>query len=605
MAIPKEINHYALESIPSIYDEEALTALQLCGRIARKINELISAFSGLSKETQDSLDNFENETIPQEVLDQIQNHIDNGAFDRAIDLYCGNLSARLDNILVNNSTTKDSEVVDARMDHDNITWTTLGDMLRANLDRIHADLRSLVKYQTERVPISYTDGYVDKNGEYISTQDHACVQVEVRAGDRYLILNTYGLEMPDVVVQDQNHNPVRIFHTANASTTNNLDFVFTIPRNAEFMVVNSMNRYDVEILRIVSTASTAFDDDFIKNALASVACGSPNMVEVKTAVYPGWTLKNGQSVSLESQDSRYCAVGTPVEPGKAYYINTAVSFLCNPYVFQTTRDGAPILPLVTGPESGFQEYKGIIYAPPGASYLYMATSPGYEPVIYEVQGHTVEVPEAPEAPEAHGPAYPDWSHLKWYVMGDSLTDPAGGVHTDKFYYEYIQEKTGIQVIVDGIGGTGYYAGASTSQSFADRVKNIPSDVDIVTIFGSGNDIRHGYDTYNPNMTDAMRTLFQTRPGLRVIVVPPSPWKGYTKRGEEWKTYCDRLELLALNYSHRYVDDMFKCPPFDPCMETHIPVFFSKDPEGVHPDENGHLAISRIIYNAMAQELVFK
>ena len=77
----------------------------------------------------------------------------------------------------------------------------------------------------------------------------------------------------------------------------------------------------------------------------------------------------------------------------------------------------------------------------------------------------------------------DWSHLKWYVMGDSLT-AQDNAFTNKRYYDFVQEKTGIQVIVDGIGGTGYGAGASDGESCYDRVQTIRDDVDIVTIFGS-------------------------------------------------------------------------------------------------------------------------
>lgn len=201
--------------------------------------------------------------------------------------------------------------------------------------------------------------------------------------------------------------------------------------------------------------------------------------------------------------------------------------------------------------------------------------------------------------------FPDWSGLKWYVLGDSLTDPAGGVHTSKFYYEYIAEKTGIQVIVDGLGGTGYYAGVSTGTNFAERVKNIPDDVDIVTIFGSVNDVVHGYDNYASHISAAMGHIWNNRPGLPVIIVPPSPCKEYQKRGDDWKNYCDRIELCALNYDMRYVDDMFKCPPFNPASDAQLQAFFNKDAEGIHPDENGHREIARYIYDAMLKELAFK
>lgn len=204
------------------------------------------------------------------------------------------------------------------------------------------------------------------------------------------------------------------------------------------------------------------------------------------------------------------------------------------------------------------------------------------------------------------PDYPDWSRFKWYVMGDSLTDPAGRVHTSKFYYEYIAEKTGIQVIVDGMGGTGYYAGVSTGTRFADRVANIPEDVDVVTIFGSGNDVKHATpDEYGTAMNEAMRYFFNSRPGLPVIIVPPSPWATYGKRSEEWKGYCDRLELMALNWSLHYVGEMWTAPPFDPASAADRAAFFTKCAAGVHPDENGHRLLASYFYNALAKVLAFK
>ena len=205
-----------------------------------------------------------------------------------------------------------------------------------------------------------------------------------------------------------------------------------------------------------------------------------------------------------------------------------------------------------------------------------------------------------------GTPWPDWSHLKWYVTGDSLTDPAGGVHTSKFYYEYIAEKTGIQVIVDGLGGTGYHAGASANNRFADRVQNIPADVDIVTIFGSGNDVKNAtFDEYKAGMAAAMGYFFNNRPGLPVIIVPPSPWATYGKRSEAWKTYCDTLELVALNYSLHYVGEMWTAPPFDPNSQAAKAAFFTKCADGIHPDENGHRLLAPYFYEAMRKALAFK
>lgn len=39
--------HYSFESIPTVYDEEALTVLELCARLGRKVNELIEVINGM------------------------------------------------------------------------------------------------------------------------------------------------------------------------------------------------------------------------------------------------------------------------------------------------------------------------------------------------------------------------------------------------------------------------------------------------------------------------------------------------------------------------------------------------------------------------------
>lgn len=199
--------------------------------------------------------------------------------------------------------------------------------------------------------------------------------------------------------------------------------------------------------------------------------------------------------------------------------------------------------------------------------------------------------------------FPDWSHLKWYVLGDSLTDPTNNF-AEKRYYDYISEKTGIQVIVDGIGGTGYYAGISTGVNFAERIKSIPEDIDIVTIFGSGNDVPW-LDSENGEVWNTMAYLANNRVGTRVIIVPPSPWATYDKRQSPWKDYCDRLKTCAHACDFRYASDMYDCPPFSPMFATNIDKFFSTDPNGIHPDDNGHRGIARVIYNAMCQELAFR
>ena len=78
-----------------------------------------------------------------------------------------------------------------------------------------------------------------------------------------------------------------------------------------------------------------------------------------------------------------------------------------------------------------------------------------------------------------------WSGKKWVAFGDSLTDET--INADKKYYRYIEEKTGITVVVMGAGGTGYYKGYDSGTAYGQRMANVPADADVITIFGSVND----------------------------------------------------------------------------------------------------------------------
>ena len=78
-----------------------------------------------------------------------------------------------------------------------------------------------------------------------------------------------------------------------------------------------------------------------------------------------------------------------------------------------------------------------------------------------------------------------WSGKKWVAFGDSLTDES--INADKKYYRYIEEKTGITVVVMGAGGTGYYKGYDSGTAYGQRMANVPADADVITIFGSVND----------------------------------------------------------------------------------------------------------------------
>ena len=91
----------------------------------------------------------------------------------------------------------------------------------------------------------------------------------------------------------------------------------------------------------------------------------------------------------------------------------------------------------------------------------------------------------------------DWSKYKWAVIGDSLSDPRLDPVGGK-YYDIIQRETGIQIYTNAVGGTGYWRQHESGKAFYQRLKDLPSDVDVVTVMGSVNDWRY-YQNRKLNM----------------------------------------------------------------------------------------------------------
>jgi len=150
----KPIGHYSMENPATIFDEEALTALQLAARTAAKVNEVVTQTNEtradcdkLIEDTNDRLDTFQNDTIPNVVAGEVNDHIRNGDFDDQIDKHTSDvieqidaieasLGSRLDNLLgsvTTGTTTMDAEVIDLRTDINGKSYASAGEAVRAQV----------------------------------------------------------------------------------------------------------------------------------------------------------------------------------------------------------------------------------------------------------------------------------------------------------------------------------------------------------------------------------------------------------------------------------------------------------------------------------------
>lgn len=128
------LTHWALTSIPTVHDEEALTALELMGRIGAKINEVITVveqqttfLEGETERIREQTDDIAREVITGETMTEYLND----TLLAALRLDLAELESRLDSLIVSEGSDSSSEVVDARATNSGIVYPNLGAHMRA------------------------------------------------------------------------------------------------------------------------------------------------------------------------------------------------------------------------------------------------------------------------------------------------------------------------------------------------------------------------------------------------------------------------------------------------------------------------------------------
>lgn len=252
------------------------------------------------------------------------------------------------------------------------------------------------------------------------------------------------------------------------------------------------------------------------------------------------------------------------------------------------------------------EVEGVMVVSEGDTVQYITVS-GYGDT-YPIHIRNIKViPIGYVEPDMQG-----WEGKRWVVMGDSLTE--SNQRTLKNYHDYIAQKTGIEVVNMGASGTGYMKGYDSNNAFYQRISNVPTDADVVTIFGSGNDCGVNWDSSelgNPTDTGTnticgcinttIDNLYAVLPTVKLGIITPTPWKDYYPLAT-----TDPQNRMTL-YSNAIVEicrlrgipclDLYHCSGLRPWDSTFRTLAYSKDDGGgTHPDEKGHEMIAPMIFN---------
>ena len=186
---------------------------------------------------------------------------------------------------------------------------------------------------------------------------------------------------------------------------------------------------------------------------------------------------------------------------------------------------------------------------------------------------------------------------KWVAFGDSLTE--SNSRTTKNYHGYVADDLGLTVINMGVGGTGYKRTDDASTAFYQRISNVPTDADAITIFGSFNDLGAGVpigtasdtgtDTLGGAINATLDNLNSRLPVVPVGIISPTPWQS-SKPWDDSNSATQYVELLKDICDYRGLPflDLYHNSGLRPWDENYRTLMYSRDDgNGTHPDEKGH------------------
>lgn len=296
---------------------------------------------------------------------------------------------------------------------------------------------------------------------------------------------------------------------------------------------------------------------------------------------------NGSGAVYTTGSPNFRLVKYDVTAGKKYWVTANSNWGNLLWCFYNASDTVVALGQASARESADTIITNTeVTAPVGASYILVAYNSTTAPVDCKTQtGYVLKG---------------KWTNKKWVCVGDSLT--AENDKTTKHYFDYVAEETGITTVNMGVSGSGYARKADTNNAFYQRISSCPTDADVVTIFGSFNDLGAGLtigsvdDTGTDTLAGCINTtitnLQTVIPLANLGIVAPTPWDTTqpATTGQDYN-YVEMLKAICERRSIPFLD-LWRCSNLRPWDADFRTIAYSKDGgSGTHPDENGHKLIA--------------
>lgn len=518
-----------------------------------------------------------------------------------VDIGTGDIS--LDNLLAFQNWCG-GEMIDLRTDTNNTEWERSGDNFRNftsnnyyNTEKIKEILTGLISsYDMEDVEVEHTEGkFLDGHGELVTPnatpENYHVIKAAVSEGDVLLITAQGYIYNHSFAFYDSNDKVIMGDPNRYKDGKHYKNYIVVAPPKSAYILVNGVHYLPASVKKVIGIN---YVTDGVKDYLNNFSNTPINQLKMRgnniefnskgRYVIP-WG-KYEQEITDGTAYEYLISDLIEVTAGKIYHIVCSTNYSNYAYLFYDEKQS----PLDGERFSEFTIVDKNVIVPFNAKYIRICT-------LKREYGFSIE-----ECTEIVGLApAKSWVNKKWVCLGDSLTE--FNQRASKNYHDYVHEETGIEVVNMGLSGSGYAKRSGDNNAYYQRVMNIPTDADVITIFSSFNDLSSGLPL--GNVTDTVETtlcgainktldnLFSIYPLARVGVTTPTPWHS-TKPTENESADNYVKAIIDICYKRGIPClDLFHCSGLRPWDEAFRKVAYSKDPEGVgnHPDETGHMLIA--------------
>ncbi|WP_353726555.1 SGNH/GDSL hydrolase family protein [Lactiplantibacillus plantarum] len=415
-------------------------------------------------------------------------------------------------------------------------------------------------------------------------------KIAVNPGDVYTVSGTNYWDGRTAILFDAQGNIIASYPST--SNNNQNSFIICVPTNATKMIINQPTGTTTFVFKVSDYNITQSSLDNLTTLVSEGNGGIYTKVDLTPKSASGyWEASSGSYLSSGTDLVGYELL--PVSPLEQYKIQGTSYYSASLYNLYDY--AGKLIATYPGTNEAPKEYTKLLVVPQNARFMAINQYKAANDVKLEkcVSWSTSTT-----------------NGKNWAAIGDSLTDSAtltGNSAGATNYVNNVADSMGLLAFNLGVGGTGYVADNGTGAPFSSR--SIPSDADVITVFGSFNDVFvSGFSYGDQSSTDTkslwgaakalLNNIWSANDKVPIGIISPTPWSQFNPQvidtfrnlnmesSKVAEKYVATLRDIANYYSLPFLD-LYHASNLRPWDSNYRSKYYRTSTDGTHPNSLGH------------------